>query len=117
MRKFKELRQTILEHGVGSGGGYDIAGYARARVGPQDSDHGMDHNQNLAQLHPAQIDRINTFLGALASAVAAVEIVQLIVVPLALPPDDTFSTPPLATVALLVTVPSTFAVPPLDTVK
>lgn len=60
MRKFKELRQTITEsHGMG--------GYARTRVGPQDGDNGQDFNQNLAQLNPAQIDRINTFLGALAS--------------------------------------------------
>ena len=68
MRKFKELRQTILEHGAGPGGGaYDIAGANRYRVGPMDSDQGQDFNQNIAQLHPAQIDRINTFLGALAA--------------------------------------------------
>ena len=60
MRKFKELRQSINEsHGMG--------GFARSRVGPQDGDNGQDFNQNLAQLNPAQIDRINIFLGALAS--------------------------------------------------
>lgn len=66
MRRFKELRKTISEN-ISSGGGYDLAGLAHARVGPQDSDNGMDFNQNIAQLHPAQIDRINTFLGALAA--------------------------------------------------
>ena len=61
MRKFKELRQTINEsHGGG-------VGMTRSRVGPQDGDNGQDFNQNLAQLNPVQIDRINTFLGALAS--------------------------------------------------
>ena len=66
MRRFKELRKTILEHGGGPGGGYDMSALS-GRVGPQDSDNGMDYNQNIAQLHPAQIDRINTFLGALAA--------------------------------------------------
>ena len=67
MRKFKELRQTILEHGAGPGAAYDVAGANRFRVGPMDSEQGQDFNQNLAQLHPAQIDRINTFLGAMAA--------------------------------------------------
>ena len=68
MRKFKELRKTIVEHGVGSGAGFDVTGYAHARIGPMDrSADGLDFNQNIAQLHPAQIDRINTFLGALAA--------------------------------------------------
>lgn len=69
MRKFKELRQTISEHtGYGAAGGFDLSGFSHARVGPMDSpSQGQDFNQNLSQLHPAQMDRINTFLGALAA--------------------------------------------------
>lgn len=67
MRKFKELRQVIVENGLGAGG-FDLSGYAHARVGPMDSpSQGQDFNQNLAQLHPAQMDRINVFLGALSA--------------------------------------------------
>lgn len=61
MRRFKELRKVIAEDAS------DYSGYVRKRVGPQDGDQGMDFNKNLAQLNPADIDRINTFLGALAA--------------------------------------------------
>jgi hypothetical protein len=61
MRKFKELRKIIAEDAT------DYSGYIRKRVGPQDGDNGLDFNQNLAQLNPAHIDRINTFLGAMSA--------------------------------------------------
>lgn len=64
MRKFKELRKTISE---ASGAGIDVSGVNRPRVGPMDGDNGVDFNQNLSQLNPAEVDRINTFLGAISA--------------------------------------------------
>jgi len=64
MRKFKELRKTISE---ASGAGIDVSGVNRPRVGPMDSDNGVDFNQNLSQLNPAEVDRINLFLGAISA--------------------------------------------------
>jgi hypothetical protein len=63
MRKFKELRKTISETSTG----LDISGINRPRVGPMDSDNGIDFNQNLSQLNPSEVDRINMFLGALSA--------------------------------------------------
>lgn len=65
MRKFKELRQTISEQISGQGG--ISFGFQRNRVGPMDYVPNVDSNQNLSQLHAAQIDRINTYLGALSA--------------------------------------------------
>lgn len=64
MRKFKELRKTISES---SPSGVDVSGVNRPRVGPMDSDNGVDFNQNLSQLNPAEVDRINLFLGAISA--------------------------------------------------
>ena len=40
-----------------------------------------------------------------------------LVTPVTTPPEETFSTPPLDTATLWVTVPSTFTMPPLEIVK
>ncbi len=63
MRRFKELRKTISETSTS----LDISGINRPRVGPMDSDNGVDFNQNLSQLNPSEVDRINMFLGALSA--------------------------------------------------
>jgi hypothetical protein len=62
MRSFKNLRQTILEfHGSAPFSGW------RGRVGPQDGQNSLDFNQNLSKLMPNEIDRINTYLGAISA--------------------------------------------------
>jgi len=61
MRKFKDLRKIISEDAS------DFSGFIRKRVGPQDGDNSVDFNVNLANLNPAEVDRINTFLGAMSA--------------------------------------------------
>lgn len=47
-------------------GGYASTGW-RGRVGPMDGQNSVDFNQNLSKLMPNEIDRINTYLGAVSS--------------------------------------------------
>ena len=63
MRSFKEMRRVINEfHDYG--GHAPTAGW-RGRVGPMDGQNSLDFNQNLSKLMPNEIDRINTYLGAI----------------------------------------------------
>lgn len=61
MRSFKNLRQTILEYHNAPFSGW------RGRVGPIDGQNSVDFNQNLSKLMPNEIDRINTYLGAVSA--------------------------------------------------
>lgn len=61
MKSFKSIRKTIIEQSD------EYTGFSRRRIGPLDGDNSMDFNQNLAQLNPSEIDRINTYLGALSA--------------------------------------------------
>ena len=62
MRSFKNLRQTILEYHHAA----PFSGW-RGRVGPLDGQNSLDFNQNLAKLMPNEVDRINTYLGAISA--------------------------------------------------
>jgi len=62
MRSFKNLRQTILEYHQSN----PFSGW-RGRVGPMDGQNSLDFNQNLSKLMPNEIDRINTYLGAISA--------------------------------------------------
>jgi hypothetical protein len=64
MRSFKEMRRVINEsHNHAS---YASTGW-RGRIGPMDSQNSLDFNQNLTKLMPNEIDRINTYLGAISA--------------------------------------------------
>lgn len=65
MRSFKEMRKVIREYRE-HGGGHATTGWI-GRVGPMDGQNSLDFNQNLSKLMPNEIDRINTYLGAVSA--------------------------------------------------
>lgn len=66
MRSFKEMRRVIKESHQHAGSSHAVNGW-RGRIGPMDGQNSLDFNQNLSKLMPNEIDRINTYLGAVSA--------------------------------------------------